>query len=152
MKLYFFRHGRADWPDWTDPDDERPLTKKGRKEIRKVAKHLQKLVGKPLVLTSPLPRAKKTAEIAAGIWGAELREEATLQPGFRARQLEPFLPQATEDGLVLVGHEPDFTEAIAHLTGATTKLSKAGVALIELDAISRSGRLLWVAPPKLLLL
>ncbi len=152
MKLYFLRHGRADWPDWTGRDDERPLTKKGRKEVRKVVKHLQELVGRPLILTSPLPRAKETAEIAANVWGAELREEAVLAPGFRAQQIKPLLAHARGDGLVLVGHEPDFTGAIAQLTGATTKLSKTGVALMELDAASLEGRLLWLTPPRLLLL
>jgi phosphohistidine phosphatase len=151
MKLYFFRHGRADWPDWTGRDDERPLTRKGRKEVRKVARHLRELMGRPLILTSPLPRAKETAEIAADVWGSEVHEETSLRPGFRAQQIKPLLAHARGDGLVLVGHEPDFTGAIAQLTGATTKLSKTGVALVELDATSLEGRLLWLAPPRLLL-
>src|SRR5881227_2548250 len=34
MQLYFLRHGEADWPDWNKPDDERPLTKFGKRELR----------------------------------------------------------------------------------------------------------------------
>ena len=32
MDLYFLRHGEADWPDWEKSDDERPLTKRGKRE------------------------------------------------------------------------------------------------------------------------
>jgi phosphohistidine phosphatase len=58
MKLYFLRHGEADWPDWKKPDDERPLTKAGRKEMNEVGKFLHRLKVFPdLIVTSPLPRA-----------------------------------------------------------------------------------------------
>ena len=43
MRLYFLRHGEADWPNWDRPDDERPLTERGKKEMRKVAKFLCEL-------------------------------------------------------------------------------------------------------------
>ena len=66
MELYFLRHGEADWPNWKKSDDERPLTKRGKEEIREVAKFLVRVKAKPsLILTSPLPRASQTAEIAA---------------------------------------------------------------------------------------
>jgi phosphohistidine phosphatase SixA len=151
MKLYFFRHGRADWPDWTGPDDERPLTRKGRKEVRNVAKHLRELLGRPLILTSPLPRARETAESAAEILGFEACEEKALQPGFDVKKLGPLLKRSTSDGLMLVGHEPDFTEAIEEITGARTKLAKAGLALLEVQTDSLQGRLLWLTSPKFLL-
>jgi phosphohistidine phosphatase SixA len=50
---------------------------------------------------------------------------------------------------MLVGHEPDFTNVISGLTGASLKLSKAGVALLDADPESEDGRLLWLFPPKL---
>ena len=66
MELYFLRHGEADWPDWKKPDDERPLTKHGKKEMREVAAFLKRVKATPdLIVTSPLPRASQTAEIAA---------------------------------------------------------------------------------------
>ena len=43
MKLCFLRHGEADWPNWTKPDNERPLTERGRKEMKRVAKFLERL-------------------------------------------------------------------------------------------------------------
>ena len=66
MRLYFLRHGAADWPDWKKPDDERPLTKAGRKEVHEVGELLTALrVQLDVILTSPLPRAAQTADIAA---------------------------------------------------------------------------------------
>jgi phosphohistidine phosphatase len=150
MHLYFLRHGEADWPDWTKPDDQRPLTKAGKKEMREVAKFLVRVKAKPsLILTSPLPRAAQTAEIAAEHLELDCREEELLAPGFGKRELETVFEKYPDEDLMLVGHEPDFSGAIAALTGASVKFSKAGVALVEVDPASQKGRLLWLFPPKL---
>jgi len=50
--------------------------------------------------------------------------------------------------LMLVGHEPDFTNIISGLTCASLKLSKAGVALLDIDPEAEKGKLLWLFPPK----
>jgi phosphohistidine phosphatase SixA len=50
---------------------------------------------------------------------------------------------------MLVGHEPDFSRTVGKLTGARTKLSKAGIALVEVDADLSCGKLLWLFPPKI---
>jgi phosphohistidine phosphatase SixA len=50
---------------------------------------------------------------------------------------------------MLVGHEPDFTTVISGLTGASLKLAKAGVALVDADPESEEGKLLWLFPPKI---
>ena len=152
MKLYFFRHGAADWPNWNKPDDERPLTKVGAKEVRKVAKLLSQLKIAPLILTSPLPRASQTAEIAAEVLSAEMREENNLKPGFNAGRLAKLLQEFSGRDVMVVGHEPDFSRTIQELTGGAVKLSKAGVALVDLDESSMSGRLRWLLPPKIALL
>ena len=151
MKLYFLRHGKADWPDWAGSDDERPLTKKGRKEVRKVGRLLEKLEITPAICASPLPRARETAEIVAEVLGAQVRVDRKLSPGFDARHLVELLKDFSSEDLMLVGHEPDFTRAISRLTGASTKLSKAAVALVELDAAIMRGRLLWLLPAKVAL-
>jgi phosphohistidine phosphatase len=149
MNLYFFRHGEADWPDWNKPDDERPLTKDGTKEVRQVAKLLSQIKIAPLILTSPLPRARQTAEIAAEVLDVELREEKNLKPGFDAAGLKKLLRDFSGSELMVVGHEPDFTQTIRKLTGGTIKLPKAGVALVKLDDSSLSGQLRWLLPPKI---
>ena len=149
MQLYFLRHGEADWPGWTKPDDERPLTDFGKKEVRQVAKFLNRLNVKPrLIVTSPLPRALQTAEIAAEQLKTKLRQDEALEPGFGVSQLRTVLKRHRSKVLMLVGHEPDFSSVISTLTGASIKLSKAGVALVDIDPEAKEGRLLWLFPPK----
>ncbi|MEP7249079.1 MAG: phosphohistidine phosphatase SixA [Spartobacteria bacterium] len=148
MRLYFLRHGAADWPDWKKSDDERPLTKAGRKQMHEVAKFLSALRVEPdLILTSPLPRAAQTADLAAEQLKVRAHEEKLLAPGFRIEDLPRLLRKYPQQVLMLVGHEPDFTGVITALTGASLKLSKGGVALVDLNA--KKGRLLWLFPPKL---
>ena len=150
MELYFLRHGEAEWPDWKKSDDERPLTKRGKKEMHEVAAFLVRLKVRPdLILTSPLPRAAQTAEIAAEHLEAKCHEEQRLAPGFGPAELEQVICKHPVESLMIVGHEPDFTKTISTLTGASLKLSKAGVALVDLDPSSRKGRLLWLFPPKI---
>ena len=149
MQLYFLRHGEADWPGWTKPDDERPLTDFGKKEVRQVAKFLNRLKVKPdLVVTSPLPRALQTAEVAAEQLKTKLRRDEALEPGFGISQFRTVLKRHRSKVLMLVGHEPDFSSVISALTGASLKLSKAGVALVDIDQEAQEGRLLWLFPPK----
>ena len=150
MQLYFLRHGEADWPSWKKSDDERPLTDFGKKEMRDVAKFLARLkVAPDLIVTSPLPRASQTAKIAAEYLKAKVREDELLAPGFGVSELRTVLKRHRSKVLMLVGHEPDFTRTIASLTGASLKLSKGGVALVDVDLASRKGRLLWLFPPKI---
>jgi len=149
MQLYFLRHGEADWPDWNKPDDERPLTDFGKKKVRQVAKFLDRLKVKPdLIVTSPLPRASQTAKIAAEQLKVKLREDESLEPGFGISELQTVFKRHRSKVLMLVGHEPDFTSVISALTGASLKLSKAGVALLDIDPESEQGKLLWLFPPK----
>ncbi|PYJ25173.1 MAG: phosphohistidine phosphatase SixA [Verrucomicrobia bacterium] len=149
MELYFLRHGEADWPNWNKSDDERPLTKRGKKEMREVAKFLDRLKARPdLIVTSPLPRAAQTAEIAADYLKAKLRRDELLAPGFGMTNLRTVLKRHRAKVLMLVGHEPDFTNIISGLTCASLKLSKAGVALLDIDPEAEKGKLLWLFPPK----
>lgn len=150
MQLYFLRHGEAGWPNWNKSDDERPLTDFGKNEMSEVAKFLARLKAEPdLIVTSPLPRAAQTAKIAAEHLKSKLRQDELLSPGFGISELRTVLKRHRSKILMLVGHEPDFTSVISKLTGASLKLSKAGVALLDIDSESEKGRLLWLFPPKI---
>lgn len=148
MKLYLFRHGKADWPNWDRPDDERPLTEEGKKEVAAVAKFLARLEISPAIMTSPLPRASQTAEIAGKYLKVKVVTEPLLGPGFDAAKLGKILKKFSGKSLMIAGHEPDFTRTIFQLTGGKTKMSKAGVALIELETGPMQGVLKWLVPPK----
>ncbi|HEV3409220.1 MAG TPA: phosphohistidine phosphatase SixA [Chthoniobacterales bacterium] len=152
MKVYFLRHGKADWLDWDKPDDERPLTKNGRGEMEQIAEFLSELGAAPsVILSSPLPRARQTAEIAAKALKLEVQEEPLLKKGFSAAKLRTMLRRAKGGDVMIVGHEPDFSAVIRELTGGAVALKKGGVARVDLeDATSTNGTLVWLIPPKVM--
>jgi phosphohistidine phosphatase len=148
VDLIFFRHGLADWPDWPRPDDERPLTREGREETHKVASCLARLKIKPAkILTSPLPRALQTAEIAAEHLRAPIEVTKCLTKSFTLHKLEELL-LGEPDCVMLVGHEPNFSRVIKALTGGEIKLRKSGVARLTVDPKKMKGRLDWLLTPK----
>ncbi len=152
MKIYILRHGEADWPDWQGSDDERPLTKKGKKEIKRVAEYLADHEIEPaVILSSPLPRAAQTAELVADEVGLNVTEEPSLAPGFDPEKLGRIITQYAGQDIMLVGHEPSLGEAVTTLTGARVKLAKAGLARVDLDdAEQMHGVLIWLLSPKLM--
>lgn len=119
MKIGFFRHGPA------EDEEPRPLTKKGRRKVREAAKNLRDLEIRRIV-TSPLPRALQTAEILSDVLGLPMAVDDRLKPGG---------PLLRENGVVLVGHEPDLSAAVRKLTGARIRLRKAGFAWVEDDIL-----------------
>ncbi len=152
MKLYLLRHGKADWPDWPGSDEARPLTDEGIEEMQLVAGALKRLkVGPDLILSSPLPRSLRTAEIAAKALGVPVEQRVELQPGFSRRQCDAILAARPEFDVMLVGHEPDFSRLIRSLTGGRVKISKAATAAVELGEDMPAPRLLWLFPAKMLI-
>ena len=151
MKVYFLRHGEADWPDWDRPDDERPLTKKGKKEMKRVADFLADHDIIPaVILSSPLPRAYQTAEAVADRVDLEVSEEPSLAPGFDSKKLAALLKQNAGQDVMLVGHEPSFSGVIAALTGGSVKLAKGAIARVDVDDPEQMrGQLVWLITPKL---
>jgi phosphohistidine phosphatase len=151
MKVYFLRHGEADWPEWDRPDDERPLTQKGKKELKRVADFLADHdVNPAILLSSPLPRAYQTAEVVAERLNLQVSEEPALAPGFDPKKLAALLKQHAGQDVMLVGHEPSFSGAIAALTGGSVRLAKAAVARVDVDDPHQlRGQLIWLITPKL---
>jgi phosphohistidine phosphatase len=156
MKLLILRHAIA--VDAGTPgvdDDERPLTPRGRKRFTKAAQGLARILPTPdLLLTSPLARARETAEIAAEAWG-EVTPTAEPRLAGHPEQLLPELAAHGDDALVvLVGHEPDVSRLVGVLVGGTGQrlpFKKGGAALVEIEADAPgTGRLIWFLPPRLL--
>ena len=112
MNLYLLRHGIAAAKD--DPafesDSERPLTKKGIKKFRKAARGIERLgVSFDAILSSPLVRARQTADIVAEILGQEssVDEIPALAPDSSPEQLLSELSSVEgKEHVMLVGHEP----------------------------------------------
>lgn len=158
MKVFFLRHGQAGDPEeWKGDDAARPLTDDGKTRMAREAKTLAKLgIKVDSLLSSPLVRAKQTADIvgdALGVRGAV--EDERLAPGFGLDKLAAIVADhSREDAIMLVGHEPGFSETIGALVGgARIDLKKGGLAYVEVTAGSAiSGELVWLLPPKLLVL
>src|SRR4029077_6506296 len=97
-------------------EDERPLTAKGEKRMRQIALALRKLDLKlDRIVTSPLPRARATAEIVADALDARERLENSnlLQTGTAAASIQRWLRERTEDRLMIVGHNPTLSDLVA---------------------------------------
>jgi phosphohistidine phosphatase len=140
--LWLLRHAEA--ADAT-PDDERPLTHRGRVQARAAGEAMAKLGAKfELCLASPKVRAKETAELACSALGIEPQVEPRLAG-------EPFDAKALTAGLehvLLVGHDPSFSMTVHDLTGAQARLAKGGLAAIkkgELVVLMRPTELVAIA-------
>jgi len=158
VKVYFLRHGiAADRDEWKGGDFERPLTPEGRERMEREAKALAKLGLEPgAIVTSPLLRAKQTAEILADAlkMRKKLVEDERVAQNFDRVKLAGVLQDhAGVDEVVIVGHEPDFSALVGDLVGgAAIALKKGGLACVELTSASApAGELLWLIPPKVLI-
>ena len=157
--LYLIRHAIAaergeEWPD----DAKRPLTERGIARFKDGVHRLKRLdVAIDEIFTSPLVRAKQTAELlAAGIEGKpSVKILEALAPGHTATATMAQLAKAAKRRrIALVGHEPDLGELAAHLIGATRALplKKGGICRIDVESLTskRAGALIWFVTPKVL--
>src|SRR5688500_17166369 len=109
MELLIVRHAPAvERGTGGYADDDRPLTEEGEKKFRAAARGLARIFPKPdLILTSPLPRARQTAEIAAKAWGGGALTVAPPLAGGSIRDLGALLAAHSEaERVALFGHEP----------------------------------------------
>lgn len=159
LELYLVRHAiaapRGDaWPD----DGKRPLTEEGMTRMRRAARGLASLDDRlDLILSSPLVRARQTADILAGAFTptpAIATVEALAPGGASAEVIAEIQKHARKRRIALVGHEPGLGELAARLMGArhAVPLKKGAVARIDLDAESPAvlGTLRWLLPPRVL--
>ena len=156
-RLYLLRHGIAVPHGTPDiPDDERPLTLEGEKGVRRVARALRRLGFKlDRIMTSPLPRAFRTAEIVADVLEMTDALETTdaLRASRDATSIRDWVTARTESRLMLVGHNPSLTDLVGLLiTGnqgpALCELRKGGVAALSTNP-DGGMRLDWLARPRL---
>ena len=158
MQLYFLRHGQAGkGSEWTGDDRLRPLTDEGRAAVLRAGVTLMKLeLQVDVIVTSPLVRARQTADIAAEALGLEKKvvDDERLAHGFDRRALAKILadhPQA--QAVMLVGHEPEFSATIGELTGGRVACKKGSLARVDvLDRETLRGELVWLLQPKVLTL
>jgi phosphohistidine phosphatase len=157
MKCYFLRHGIAVDPEsWSGDDADRPLTREGRDRMEREAKAIARLsLDLDRIVTSPLLRAKETAEIVAERLEMQnkISEDSRLAGGFGTEPLRAILrAHAGASAIMLVGHEPSMSATIGHAIGrASVELKKAALAGVDVpDPTSIAGTLFCLIPPKVL--
>jgi phosphohistidine phosphatase len=125
--IWLLRHGDAEDGEGK-PDSERDLTEKGERQSRAAGAALKRLgVELDVCLTSPKVRARRTAELACAALGAPIEQDARLAGG----DFDPLEVAAGRGEVMLVGHEPDFSSAIALVTGSRVKMKKGGIAALD---------------------
>lgn len=151
MDLLLLRHADANTEAATD--DARKLSEKGEGQAKKVARFIEENQLEPnLVLASPVRRARETAEIVAGQLGVELIIVPWAACGMHPETALAELRAYTKfDRVILVGHEPDFSQFAAHLLGlrdaAQIRIRKASLTFIEIAAFAPgAARLCWAVP------
>jgi phosphohistidine phosphatase len=150
MKVYLLRHGIAEDRSPSGTDAARRLTAEGEAEMRQVARGIRKLgLRFDVILSSPLVRARQTAEAVAREMDAEdrLTEEPRLASGARFGDFCAVLDDRKPgDRVLLVGHEPDLSSAIStFIGGGGVRMKKASLALVDLrEVAAEGGELRWL--------
>jgi phosphohistidine phosphatase len=147
QQIWFLRHGEAE-PPASHPDAQRPLTARGERQSRAAGRALAALgVAFDAVLSSPRVRARDTARLAAETLGLEPTVYEPLSADFDAEQALDLLAGYHGDvRLLLVGHEPDFSQVVHGLTGGRIDLKKGGVGALRLHG--RAGELIVLLRPR----
>ena len=158
IDIFVLRHAEAgNRMTVAEEDSKRPLTPGGRIEMQKIAKSL-KTVGLQTdrIYTSPLRRARETAEITARILKIPILEEwDELKPDGNKQALYRKLSGLEQDSRpILVGHEPHLSSVIGEIIGtpdARIVLKKGGLAKVRITSFTPriSGELRWLLTPKI---
>jgi phosphohistidine phosphatase len=112
VRLFLVRHAEAA-PG--EPDELRPLTDAGRTVARALGERLRS-EHPETVLTSPLLRARETADAIARAAGLAAEADARLAPGAGAEAVRAVVA-GRGNPVVVVGHQPDCSEIAFALTG-----------------------------------
>ncbi len=159
--LILLRHAKSDWGSDDVDDRQRPLAPRGRKAAQRVGRFLADASQVPdAAITSPAVRATATLErvMAAAAWSCPARSaEALYNGGFAGLLGEVRAEPSATRVLLVVGHEPTCSEAVAVLIGGGhLRLPTAAVARIDLEVHSweevgpGTGVLVWSVVPRLL--
>ena len=156
LRLLLLRHADAGDPEaWRGDDADRPLSEKGELQAERLGSFLAGIgFSTDALISSPKVRARQTAEIVGAAIGAAVRLDERLGRGFDASVVDAILRDAGHPSRpVLAGHDPDFSQLLAWLSGASAvPMKKGAFARIDVKGPVAEGRgtLRWLVPPDLL--
>lgn len=147
MEILLLRHGQASWQAKTDM--ERELTPRGESEVAGAAQWLAESGWRPdQIWVSPYRRAQQTAAIINRDWQLPQRAKASLTPDSELDELEAMIATFKGERLMLIGHNPLLTNAIARWQGDSQRywgLETASMALLEGEVFAAGcGNLQWL--------
>jgi phosphohistidine phosphatase len=130
VRLFLVRHAEAA-PG--EPDDLRTLTSHGKQQARELGRRfVRKGIEPDAVLSSPLLRARQTAEGIAAAVGLEPEPDERLAPGATADDVRAVVAGRGET-VVVVGHQPDCGQIVAAIEGgAAPEFPAAGIRELSL--------------------
>ncbi len=158
MKLYIMRHGPAEDQTATSRDSDRALTREGAARVRSVAISLAERGEAPReILSSPVVRARETAEIvAARVFSEPSEHPITFRSelGLTSARLRALVGELLQQGkrrIMLVGHEPSLSDFVEMQLGVRLPLGmqKAMVVSARVNAIEGSEA--WEVTPRFIL-
>jgi phosphohistidine phosphatase len=134
VRLFLVRHAEAE-PG--EPDELRKLTANGRRQARELGARLAaEGASGAVVVTSPLLRARETAEEIARALGTTPAPDDRLAPGATAEAVRDAAGDHDGESLVAIGHQPDCGRIAAALTGGPEPaFPTAGVVVIDLPGL-----------------
>ena len=136
MIVMFFRHGKAEPLRAGISDEERKLTNEGRYDVELVAKAIPYKISR--IYTSPLVRARETAEIIAKTYNVTINVVNELKPEICS--LSSISRLDIVDGTVLVGHAPSIENVVSELIGGgKIKLKAGAVAMVDVEKLVKGG-------------
>ena len=163
MNLYIIRHAIAVDEGTSDyeSDSDRPLTDKGRKKMRQIAKGLHNLgVEFDLILSSPYVRARETAEILADVFKMKKKivfSDNLIPLGNPELLFTEINEKYSVDSMAVVGHEPHLSTLVGLLVAENAKidiiLKKGGVCYLSAADLQHGRRatLEWLLTPGILM-
>lgn len=158
LHLYLLRHAKSGWDDASQPDFERPLANRGRKDCALLGEFIQeKGIDFDLVLVSTAVRTRETIELIRerAKFRGEVRYDDRIYEATVSQLLE-IISQIDNDreSVLLVGHNPGIEELLALLTGEQQGMTTANLAKTKLEAtkwsasLANKGTLEWIVRPK----
>ena len=142
--LYLLRHAKSSWGDTSLPDRERPLERRGERDAVTMSKRWSQLHAKPdLIMSSPAARALATANVVAQGLDYKAKKIAVNDRLYAATAdaLIAIIEVLDDrlDRVMLVGHNPGFTELAHHFNSEITHMPTCALAEFKFEADSWGG-------------
>jgi phosphohistidine phosphatase len=144
VRFYLVRHGKAE-EKGAGGDASRRLSAEGRERFAAHARRMASRLALSRIATSPLVRARETADLLAAATGAPVEEEGALASGASSGREILSLGRRLGAASALVGHNPELQEALALAAGRDVDARPGAIAAIDAD--ERGWRLAWIESP-----